>query len=84
MPVATDEDRQDRDEELPTIVVLNNGDLTAEEAAAFQAEKEKGKAVRDWKNIQRIFGEDEACFIFRIKFSFFIFNQLKIPSPDSY
>lgn len=42
LPTATDEDYDDRDEELPTVVVLKNGDLTAEEAAAFELEKEKG------------------------------------------
>ncbi|XP_015519934.2 uncharacterized protein KIAA1143 homolog [Neodiprion lecontei] len=44
LPTATDEDYEDRDEELPTVVVLNNGDLTAEEAAAFELAKEKEEA----------------------------------------
>ncbi|XP_012256182.2 uncharacterized protein KIAA1143 homolog [Athalia rosae] len=45
LPTATDEDLQDRDEELPIVVVLNNGDLTAEEAAAYELQKEREDAL---------------------------------------
>ena len=38
MSAATDEDLEDRDDDLPTVVVLRKGDLSAEEA---QVEIEK-------------------------------------------
>ncbi|XP_057333935.1 uncharacterized protein KIAA1143 homolog [Microplitis mediator] len=39
-----DEDFEDHIEEKPTVVVLNNGDLTAEEADAFQKKKDDEEA----------------------------------------
>ncbi|XP_051163350.1 uncharacterized protein KIAA1143 homolog [Leptopilina boulardi] len=44
LPEATEEDFEDREEEKPVVVVLNTGDLTAEEANAFQKQKEEEEA----------------------------------------
>lgn len=38
-----DSNISDTEEEQPTVVVLNPGDLTAEEAAKIQDEQEKGQ-----------------------------------------
>ncbi|CAH0547218.1 unnamed protein product [Brassicogethes aeneus] len=41
--LVRDEDFEDNHEELPTVVVLKEGDLTAEEAAREKVRLEKGK-----------------------------------------
>ncbi len=42
MEKATSEDEADRDDELPTVVVLKSGDLTEEEAKRIDASILKG------------------------------------------
>lgn len=42
-PVDDDEYREDAEDELPTVVVLNSGDLSAEEAAKEKQRLELGK-----------------------------------------
>lgn len=40
--VSDDDDGGEKPDEKPTVVVLNSGDLTAEEADTFKKQKEKG------------------------------------------
>lgn len=42
MPRVSDDEAEDIDGEKPLVVVLNSGDLTAEEAEAFEKQKQKG------------------------------------------
>lgn len=42
LPQDSDDDRDEPIEEQPVVVVLNSGDLTAEEADAFAKKKEEG------------------------------------------
>ncbi|XP_008549765.1 uncharacterized protein KIAA1143 homolog [Microplitis demolitor] len=49
-----DEDFDDHIEEKPTVVVLNNGDLTAEEADAFQKKKDDEEANKPADLTKRI------------------------------
>ncbi|XP_076623502.1 uncharacterized protein KIAA1143 [Colletes latitarsis] len=44
LPQDSDDDKEEREEEKPIVVVLNSGDLTAEEAEAFQKQKEEEEA----------------------------------------
>ncbi|XP_076248363.1 uncharacterized protein KIAA1143 homolog [Calliopsis andreniformis] len=44
LPQDSDDDRDEPIEEKPIVVVLNSGDLTAEEAEAFQKKKEEEEA----------------------------------------
>ncbi|XP_015586043.1 uncharacterized protein KIAA1143 homolog [Cephus cinctus] len=44
LPEDSDDEEQIRKEEEPTVVVLNSGDLTAEEADTFKHEKEQEEA----------------------------------------
>ncbi|XP_011638930.1 uncharacterized protein KIAA1143 homolog [Pogonomyrmex barbatus] len=41
LPEASDDEREDLVDEKPIVVVLNSGDLTAEEADAFKKQKEE-------------------------------------------
>ncbi|XP_070151808.1 uncharacterized protein KIAA1143 homolog [Polyergus mexicanus] len=41
LPEASDDEKEELTDEKPVVVVLNSGDLTAEEADAFQKQKEK-------------------------------------------
>ncbi|XP_012229439.1 uncharacterized protein KIAA1143 homolog [Linepithema humile] len=41
LPEISDDEREDLTDEKPVVVVLKSGDLTAEEADAFEKEKEK-------------------------------------------
>ncbi|EZA55000.1 hypothetical protein DMN91_008995 [Ooceraea biroi] len=41
LPEISDDEREEKLDDKPTVVVLNSGDLTAEEADAFQKQKEK-------------------------------------------
>lgn len=42
LPQDSDDDKEERAEEKPVVVILNSGDLTAEEAEAFNKQKEEG------------------------------------------
>ncbi|XP_012285172.1 uncharacterized protein KIAA1143 homolog [Orussus abietinus] len=44
LPEATAEDYEDREEEKPVVVVLKSGDLTADEAQAYQDKQEEEEA----------------------------------------
>ncbi|XP_011055574.1 PREDICTED: uncharacterized protein KIAA1143 homolog isoform X2 [Acromyrmex echinatior] len=41
LPKVSDDEREELADEQPVVVVLNSGDLTAEEADAFNKQKEK-------------------------------------------
>ncbi|XP_018397388.1 PREDICTED: uncharacterized protein KIAA1143 homolog isoform X1 [Cyphomyrmex costatus] len=41
LPKVSDDEREELTDEKPVVVVLNSGDLTAEEADAFKKQKEK-------------------------------------------
>ncbi|EFN69226.1 Uncharacterized protein KIAA1143-like protein [Camponotus floridanus] len=41
LPEVSDDEREELTDEKPVVVVLNSGDLTAEEADAFKKQKEK-------------------------------------------
>ncbi|XP_011145256.2 uncharacterized protein KIAA1143 homolog [Harpegnathos saltator] len=41
LPEVSDDEKEDSTDEKPVVVVLNSGDLTAEEADAFRKQKEK-------------------------------------------
>ena len=47
MPQITDEDVEDRDDEKPTVVIMNEGDLTAEEADLYARAKQEGMSVKE-------------------------------------
>ncbi|XP_076170622.1 uncharacterized protein KIAA1143 [Ptiloglossa arizonensis] len=44
LPQDSDDDKEERAEEKPVVVILNSGDLTAEEAEAFNKQKEEEEA----------------------------------------
>ena len=43
LPEYEEDERDDKDEEEPVVVVLKDGDLTAEEADAIKKQQENGK-----------------------------------------
>ncbi|KAF7379218.1 hypothetical protein HZH68_017063 [Vespula germanica] len=45
LPRVSDDEAEDIDGEKPLVVVLNSGDLTAEEAEAFEKQKQKEEAA---------------------------------------
>jgi len=42
LPQVSDDEKEELDDEKPVVVILNSGDLTAEEADAFKKQKIKG------------------------------------------
>lgn len=60
MPTLDDDSGSDRDDELPQVVVLQSGDLTAEEAKKIKEEKNPGKGEDILSSTGRIF---EFCSI---------------------
>lgn len=42
LPEISDDEKEELTDEKPVVVVLNSGDLTAEEADAFKKQKDKG------------------------------------------
>jgi len=52
LPEAFDDEKEGKPDEKPTVVVLNSGDLTAEEADAFKKQKEEGR-ITDSKILEK-------------------------------
>lgn len=53
LPEISDDEREDSVDEKPVVVVLHSGDLTAEEADAFQKQKERG--IKTCSEVQKLF-----------------------------